>query len=794
MHFYVFLRKIFMRKNGCAALYYHQGLIAWEMRRNMIKKIIAVHLVYAAFLFAQPPASVIDTVLVPLSYLKLVDNASNTYKYVGKVAYTFTGWSNDRFTATMSLVKDGGGDVVPLTSVKGDVGASDRWGTKGIYFTCQFTGRPSGTYKAKIVINATKSDTAQKVEALLAKMDNAQKASQCTGVGTVNVTGVPSLGIAEWHMDDGPYGKRGGYAFLTGEAMASTFDTAICQEGGIYKGQDFRAFDKNIILGPTLNLVRDGRGGRTYEAYGEDPYLAGKMTAADSRGLQSVGCIPTIKHYACNNIERARNSYPVYVSERTLREIYTYGFRIGVQEGGAMAVMSAYNGINGMICPGNKHLNNDLLKGDFGFKGILVSDWGANTNDAASATGGLDVSMPSGMSGVAGLVPQYLLDDKVRRSLHAKYVAGCFDAGYATTKYKDSVNCKTHYDYMRRATRKAMILAKNDNNLLPLDKTKPIKIALVGTWSNSLRWFVSASSLVNPMHLTTPKDAITKIGGSNVTVTTDYASADYALVCVGPDDKGEGVDRVNVSLPDSEDQYCSRVLAVKPTKTIVFYTGGSCADSGAWSRAPAIIMGFFPGEDHTLAMAEVLFGDYNPAGRIPFTFPLDSAQLPRFGVGKPWDNTGLTKDQYEDAWEGRGYPYFDYHNFKPLFCFGHGLSYTTFEYANLQITPAGGFPGDTFFVKVAVKNTGARAGEEVVQLYVHDVESSLPRRYKDLRGFSRVALAAGETKTLTFTLTDRDLACFDDTQSAWIVEPGRFEVLAGASSLDIRQKGTLSIY
>jgi beta-glucosidase len=539
--------------------------------------------------------------------------------------------------------------------------------------------------------------------------------------------------------------------------------------------------------------VRDGRGGRTYEAYGEDPFLAGKMTAADSRGLQSVGCIPTIKHYACNNIERARNSYPVYVSERTLREIYTYGFHLGVEEGGAMAVMSAYNAINGMICPGNKHLNINLLKSEFGFQGILVSDWGANTNDAASATGGLDVSMPSGMGGVAGLVPQYLLDDKARRSLRARFTAGCFDPGYTITKYKDSTNCATHYNYMRRATRKAIILAKNDHNCLPIDKTKPVKIAVVGAWSSEMRWFVSASSLVNPMHLTPPKTAITKIGGSNVTITTDYTTADYALVCIGPDDKGEGVDRVSVSLPDTQDQLCAKVLAAKPNTTIVFYVGGSCADSGAWSNAPAIIMGFFPGEDHTLAMAEVLFGDYNPAGRIPFTFPQDSVQLPRFGIGKPWDNTGLTKDQYEDAWEGRGYPYFDYHSYKPLFCFGHGLSYTTFDYSNVQVSPASGFPGDTFFVKVDVKNSGAKAGEEVVQLYVHDVKSSLPRRYKDLRGFSRVPLGVGEKKTVTFALTDKDLAYFDDAASAWVTEPGQFEILIGASSLDIRQKGVLTI-
>jgi beta-glucosidase len=193
-------------------------------------------------------------------------------------------------------------------------------------------------------------------------------------------------------------------------------------------------------------------------------------------------------------------------------------------------------------------------------------------------------------------------------------------------------------------------------------------------------------------------------------------------------------------------------------------------------------------------MAEVLFGDYNPAGRLPFTFPADSTQLPRFGIGVPWDNTGLTKDQYEDAWEGRGYPYFDYKGYKPLFCFGHGLSYTTFEYSNLRITPSGGFPGDTFVVQVDVKNTGSRDGEEVVQLYLHDRESALPRRYKDLRGFARVPIAKGETKTVTFTIPEIYMEYYDDTKMDWVIEPGPVDVLVGASSCDIRLKGTITIY
>jgi beta-glucosidase len=392
---------------------------------------------------------------------------------------------------------------------------------------------------------------------------------------------------------------------------------------------------------------------------------------------------------------------------------------------------------------------------------------------------------------VPGTISQGFFDDKARRWIWARYKTHCFEPGYTIqSTYLDSIDNATHYNYIRRATREAVILAKNDNNLLPLDRSKPVTIAVVGTWANQMRWYVPGSSQVRPTHITAMNAAIKQIGGANVTITSDYTNCDYALVCIGPNDEGESFYRNEVSLPDTQDQLAGRVLAANPGHTILCYTGGSTADSGAWSRAPAIVMSLFAGENHTLAMAEVLFGDYNPAGRVPLTFPADSTQLPRFGLSA----TVWMKDIYEDAWEGRGYPYYDYHKMQPLFCFGHGLSYTTFAYSNLSITPAGGYPGDTFHVSVDVKNTGTRDGDEVVQLYLHDEQSAQPRRYKDLRGFARVQLFAGQTKTVNFGITERDMEYYDTTRSDWVVEPGPIDVLVGASSLDIRQSGTLTIY
>jgi beta-glucosidase len=759
----------------------------------MLKKTAIVLLAGVGLLSAQP-ASTIDTVLVTPVFLKLVSNSNNVFKYVGKVTYQLIGWSNDRFNASLSIIQDGSGTVVPLTSVKGDgFGSFTRWGTKGIFFTCQFIGPPGGTYKAKVSVVASQSDSAKFVEGKINSLSNGDK--------QIIINGGAAGGVPAVSWQDGPYGDRGGYAYPTGEGMACTWDTAIAEQGGYYKGQDFRGLGHSIMLGTTVNLVRDSRGGRSFESYGEDPFLNGKMAAADCRGCSKSGLMVTVKHFCCNNEERARGNYPSWASERSLRELYTYQFGMAALEGEATGFMTAYNACNGTHCPENKHIITDIIKNSWGMKGFFLTDWdNGGGNYPVCALAGLDLPTPNTWGGalaamVPGTISQGFFDDKARRWIWARYRTHCFEPGYTiTSTYHDSINNATHNDYMRRATRESMVLIKNDNNLLPIDrKSGPVTIAVVGTYANDMQWFIAASSQVNPMHHTSAAAAIKKIGGANVTVTSNYQTADYAMVCIGPVDKGEGTDRIEVSLGDSSNNLVKQVRAANP-KTIVFYCGGSVADSGEWNKAPAIIAEFFAGEDHPLAMAEVLFGDYNPAGRLPMTFPADSIQLPVFGIGIPWNTSGATKDMYEDPWEGRGYPYYDYHKITPLFYFGHGLSYTTFAYSNLLITPAGGYPGDTFHVSVDVKNTGTRDGDEVVQLYLHDEQSAQPRRYKDLRGFARVPITVGQTKTVNFNVLERDMEYYDTTRTAWVVEPGPIDVLVGASSRDIRQTGTITIY
>jgi beta-glucosidase len=723
-------------------------------------------------------------------FLKLVDNSGGVYKYRGKVSYRIIGWAYDRFNVSLSLIQDGTGTVVPLTMTKGDIGPLTWQGEKGIHFTCQFNGQPTGTYKAKISIACSQSDTATFIENKIASMSNGDKQTIINGGSAAGVVGL------NWR--DGPYGLGGTWSFPTGLAMAATWDTAIIQEGGYFMGMCFRGFDYNVQLGPSCNLCRDSRAGRTTESYGEDPFLNGKGATAAVKGVM-WSTIPTLKHYCCNNVERARGFYPVWVSERGLRELYTYHFGMAAHDAGCAAIMTAYNSVDGFHNAQNHHTLTDILKNFWGLKGFVLTDWdnGGTGNASILALAGLDLPTPGTWGGgLEGLVPgtitQAFFDDKARRSLWARYKTGCFNPGYTRTMYTDSINSPNMYNYARRVSRECYILLKNDNNLLPLDRSVPMTIAMVGPWANQIRCGPVGSAQNCPSkHYTPPTAAVKQIGGSNITVNSDYNNCDYAIVCIGPNDEGEGFDRNEVSLPDTQDQLAGKVLAAKPGHTIVWYTGGSTADTGNWNKVPAIIMSSYPGEDHAMALAEVLFGDYNPGGKTPLTFPLDSTQLPRFGVNTPWGDTG---DPYEPVWEGRGYPYYDYHHLKPLFCFGYGLSYTTFAYSNLSISPPGGYPGDTFAVSVDVKNTGSVIGDEVVQLYLHDEESAQQRRYKDLRGFRRVPLNVGETKTVTFNLVERDFEYYDTTQSEWVIEPGAVDVLVGSSSLDIRQQGMITFY
>ena len=642
-------------------------------------------------------------------------------------------------------------------------------------------------------LQATQWDA--QINSLMGQLTLAEKISMLAGDPTgFSTNPVSRLGIPALIMSDGPHGIRGGTLWPALVSAAGSFDINLEQQVGAAMAKEFRALGKNVSLGPMLNLIRDGRWGRSNETYSEDPYLSGEMAAARIRGIQTVGVIADAKHYAANNIEEGRGGYPVQISERALRELYTYNFLLALKDGNPWSVMAAYNNVNGVASAANNHLLTGIMKNDMNYQGFIVSDWGAAYgNTLGDAWGGLDVEMPSpGAYSYANLsaaiangsVPQSLVDDKVRRVLLAMFKAGMMAPGYNPVAYTADLNSAAAKALELQAARESIILAKNNGSLLPLNKATTQKIAIIGPYATDCRNDGGGSGSLNgPYCINITQGVTSKIAGSATTLVTDWTTADTVFVVVGINDLGEGFDRTNVDLPvvNGVDQNAlvAQVLAAKPNRTVVVYTGGSAAIAGSWSNAPAVIMALYPGQEQGNALADIIFGDTNPGGRLSISFPQDASQLP------PW---GASFNTYESAGEGRGYYYYDKHNLTPLFAFGHGLSYTSFTYSNLRITQAGGVET----VLVDVKNTGTRAGDEVVQLYVGDPVASVDRRVKDLRGFQRVNIAAGVTTTVTFTLTDQDLAYWRDSTQSWYAEPGVFNVLIGASSRDIRIQGSFT--
>src|SRR5258706_11937514 len=418
------------------------------------------------------------------------------------------------------------------------------------------TPAPSQTPKPLL---ATQWDS--QINSLISQLTLAEKASMLYGdAPAFNTNPVPRLGIPALYMSDGPHGIRGGTLWPALVAAAGSFDQNLEQQVGAAMGKEFRALGKNVALGPMLNLIRDGRWGRANETYSEDPFLSGKMAAARIRGIQTVGVIADAKHFAANNIEEGRGRYPVVISERTLRELYTYNFMIAVKEGDAWSVMAAYNDINGFAATGNNHLLTGILKNDWNFQGWVVSDWGASYGDTVgTAWGGMDIEMPGPSAfSVANLsaaiangsVPQSLVDDKVRRVLLSMFKAGMMVPGYNPVAYTADLKSAANNALELQAARESIILAKNNGNVLPLNKATTHKIAIIGPYATDCRNDGGGSgSLTGPYCINITQGVTSKIARSNTTIVSDWTTRDTAFVVVGINDLGEGFDRTNVDLP-----------------------------------------------------------------------------------------------------------------------------------------------------------------------------------------------------------------------------------------------------
>ena len=631
-------------------------------------------------------------------------------------------------------------------------------------------------------------------------------------------------------------------AFPAGIAIAATWDTDLAQREGEAIGQEVKALGRDMILGPTVNIQRIPLWGRNFEGYGEDPYLAARMGVAYIKGVQNEGVIATVKHFAANNQEYERHRVDSIIDERTMHEIYFPAFKAAV-DSGVWSVMSAYNRLNGTYCAENPLLLKDTLENGWNFKGFVVSDWGSTYSTAATVNAGMDLEMPGGEAArtwlklpgtrsannggdwlspekvlpevKAGRISVATIDDNVGRLLRIMFVSGIFDHPHIATGNLDTPAQRA---IARQAAAESIVLLKNEGNLLPIEPAKIHTLAVIGPNAAVARTGGGGSSLVHPNYTITPLDGIKERAGTRIQVTYALGTsmsgedpakdtpqaretlrneavaiaskADAAIVLVGNSNKieSEGFDRKTLDLPEGQDELIEAVARAN-RNTIVVFNSGSSINISRWVGAvPALLDSWFGGQETGHGLADVLFGDVNPSAKLPFTFINEWKDSPAYG-NYPGD------DLHVKYAEGIyvGYRYYDKHNIAPQYPFGYGLSYTTFNYSDLKITPSAISSGQQVEVSMKLTNSGARAGAEVVELYVHDGHSSVDRPVNELKGFERVALAPGQTKNVSFSLDRSALSFYSTAKHDWVAEPGQFEVLLGASSRDIRLKGTFDL-
>lgn len=799
----------------------------------------------------------------------------------------------------------------------------------------------------------------ERVEDLLGRMTLEEKIDQLSGVG-FDTRENKRLGIPVLKMSDGPVGVRHGFAtaFPAAVGIAAAWNPELTEKIAAVMAEEAVSKGRNYLLGPCVNIHRHPLGGRNFESYGEDPFLAARHAVAFVKGVQGRGILAAVKHFACNNQEWERFRVDVRMDERALREIYLPAFKAAVREADVWTVMAAYNVFRGRHCSENKYLLTDILKKEWGFKGFVVSDWGSTHSTVATALAGQDLEMPFGkyfgeklLKAVKdGDVSEAVIDDKIRRLMRVRFKAGLFDREYPMDP--KIIENDAHKKLALEAAEESIVLLKNKNNLLPLDKTKIKSIAVLGPNAAEARVGGGGSSKVTPLYAVSPLEGLQKALGPGVKINYAHGapikadihplSAEYmipsntsqgeqglwaeyfdnielngqpvlarcdkqinfnwgydaphpklhrvndenlfsirwtgallppetgvyhfdfinndgvrlylddqllvdnwkenrvkfngasveltagkryhlrieyffnggismvkfgwripnrnpleeavnlarqsdaAVIFAGLSNRfeSESHDRVRMGIP-RQDKLIKAVAAVNPN-TIVVLNSGSPLLINEWvNDVPAVVQAWYPGQEGGAAVARILLGDINPSGKLPFSYLEKQEHSPAF-------DGYMQKEPLEVQYkEGLfvGYRYLDQQGIEALFPFGHGLSYTRFEYSQLKIgaAPAGGFT-----LAVDVRNSGQRAGAETVQVYIKDIESSLERPLKELKGFQKIFLEPGETQTVRIRLKQEAFAFYHSGDKQWVVEPGAFEIWVGSSSADIRLKKKIS--
>lgn len=674
-----------------------------------------------------------------------------------------------------------------------------------------------------------------RVEDLLARMTLEEKIAMVHADNRFSTAAIPRLGIPARQLSDGPHGVREetvgrDVSQAVGRTddfatfmpalvgLAATWNPELAAAYGKTLGEEARQRGKQIMLAPGMNIMRTPLNGRNFEYLGEDPFLVSRLVVPYIRAEQGEEVASCAKHFVANDQEYERNTINVEMDERTLREIYLPPFEAAVKEAGVLSVMSAYNKFRGEYCSENDYLLNKILKDEWGFKGLVVSDWNAVHSTRGSVLNGLDLEMGTVgrpfdefylarpfLEGVRkGEFPMSVLDDKVRRNLRVMLVTRALH-GHSSP---GSINTKEHQAAARRVAEESFVLLKNDAGALPLDPARLTSVAVIGENAVRLQAYGGGSARIKTFYEITPLEGILRRAGDrlNVTYSTGYgekggeelaaravraASQADVVIYVGglnhaPGLDMEGTDRKDLKLPYNQDALIQRIVQANP-RTIVVLLGGGPVEMGPWlARAPAVLHAWYPGMEGGNALARVLFGDVSPSGKLPFTFPVRLEDSPAHALGAYPGKDGTVR--YEEGLLV-GYRWFDAKAIEPLFPFGHGLSYTRFEYSGLRLVEGTDATGPALTVEFQVANTGRSEGGEVAQVYVSDVKSSLPRPLQELKGFSKVFLKPGERRTVSIPLARRAFAFYDPQQRGWLAEKGDFRIMVGASSRDIRLRG-----
>jgi beta-glucosidase len=668
------------------------------------------------------------------------------------------------------------------------------------------------------VINAQISDKEldSQVKQLISKMTLEEKASLCSGKDFWTTKQIDRLKIPSIFITDGPHGLRKslittGFAenvvpatcFPTASSLAASWDINLVEEVGKAIGEECQENQVQIILGPGVNIKRSPLCGRNFEYYSEDPLLSGEMGAAWVRGVQSQGVGTSLKHFACNNQEFQRMTVSAEVDERTLREIYLRPFEIIVKKEQPWSVMAAYNRINGVYACENNWLLNDLLRDEWGYKGFVVSDWGAVNDRVAGIRARMNLQMPGGSTdqSIINAVNQGKLSESALNQVVADLLRITLKAE-SLKKANFTYDRDQHHLLARKAGSECIILLKNEDSILPLSRNVKKKVAIIGSFAKKPRYMGGGSSILKPTMIDVPIDEIAKIAGDNLlfSFTEGYPDkdtvdqgiidravnlargSDVTIIFAGLPESydSEGSDRRHLNLPSSQNNMISQVAFVQKNLIVVLYNGSPV--TMPWlSEVKAVLLGGLNGQATGGAIADVLFGVVNPSGKLAETYPLKLEDNPSF-LNFPGENQEVNYSERVFV----GYRYYDIKNLETLFPFGYGLSYTTFEYSDIKLMASKIYDTDPLTVSLNVKNTGKTAGKEVVQLYILDYESTYQRPVKELKAFTKVELNPGESKEIKFLLGYRDFAFYNPVIKDWIVETGDFGVLIGASSQDIR--------